>query len=350
MIGASATGQVAGGAPAGVQLSIGEIGARPPLVTADAERSIEKGLAYLGRTQARDGTWVTRGGYGGGYPTAMTALAGLALMAGGNSPIEGEYAAHVRLAVDAIVERSNANGLIADMATERGAMQGHGFAMLFLAEAYGMEQDESRQARIRDVLERAILLTGRSQSKAGGWLYTPDSGGDEGSVTVTQIQGLRAARNAGVTVPKTIIDRACEYIEKSANPDGGIRHRAGTGGASRPAITAAAVATMYNAGEYEHPVAKKAFNYVQKQLAQTRTGFLPERGHQFYALFYTAQAMYMTGEAEWRDYFPQVRDELIRLQKDSGAWDGDSVGEVYGTSIALTVLQLPYAHLPILMR
>ena len=121
-------------------------------------------------------------------------------------------------------------------------MHGHGFAMLFLAEAYGMDRDSVRQTKIRKVLEKAIKLTGQSQSAAGGWLYQPNSGGDEGSVTVTQIQGLRACRDAGIKVPKTIIDKACKYIADSKNPDGGISYRVGQPG-SHPPITAAAVAT-----------------------------------------------------------------------------------------------------------
>ena len=39
-------------------------------------------------------------------------------------------------------------------------------------------------------------LAGLVLLAAGGWYYSPDSDRDEGSVTVTQIQGLRAARNA----------------------------------------------------------------------------------------------------------------------------------------------------------
>ena len=34
------------------------------------------------------------------------------------------------------------------------------------------------------VLTRAVRITERSQSRAGGWLYTPNQDGDEGSITV----------------------------------------------------------------------------------------------------------------------------------------------------------------------
>ena len=126
-----------------------------------------------------DGAWRSGSNYGS-YPCAMTSLAGLALMAGGNTPVEGEYAVNVRRAVDSVPSCANPTGLIARMGEEQRPMYAHGFAMLFLSEAYGMEQDAARQARIRTVLEKAIKLTGQSQSADGGWLYTPDSGGEEG--------------------------------------------------------------------------------------------------------------------------------------------------------------------------
>ncbi len=320
---------------------------RPDLITPNAERAIELGRAYLARTQGRDGSWRT-GTHYGSYPVTMTALAGLALMAGGSTPVEGKYAANVRRALDYVLSRAQPNGLIADPAEEQRSMYSHGFAMLFLAEAYGMEQDITRQVRIRRVLERAVALTGQSQSTDGGWLYTPDAAGDEGSVTVTQIQGLRACRNAGIKVPKTVIDKSVNYIEKSINPDGGIRYTARGGGSSRPPITAAAVAVLYNAGQYEHPVAEQCLAYLKDLMRKNRGN--PFGGHQFYSMLYLAQAMYLSSEINWQDYFPETRDRLIRTQNADGSWMGDSVGTTYGTAIALISMQLPYRYLPILQR
>lgn len=334
----------------------GQVGQeRPEYITAKTETAIKKGLRFLAKHQARDGSWRSRGGYGGGYPTAMTSLAGLALLAGGNTPVEGEYSREVRRAVDYVITNADrTTGLIARLNEERSCMHGHGFAMLFLAEAYGMERDEKRQKIIRGVLERAIKLTQKSQSVQGGWLYTPDSGSDEGSVTVTQIQGLRACRNAGISVPKKVIDQACNYIKLSSLPDGGIAYRVGQGG-SRPAITAAAVAVMYSAGEYENEVALKALAYTKK-LVKANRGQL-HGGHKFYAMFYASQAMYLStvkndknNSDNWKIYFPPVRDDLLRTQSTAGSWQGDGVGDVYGTAIGCIVLQLPYGNLPILQR
>jgi hypothetical protein len=328
--------------------------ARPDMITPDAEKAILAGLQFLAKTQSRDGSWRTNAGYGA-YPCAMTALAGFALMAGGNTQVEGPYSANVRQAVNYVLNCATPVGngvLISKMDEEQRPMYGHGFGMLFLAQAYGMERNPAQRDRIRKVLTRAIVLTGQAQSREGGWLYGPNDQGDEGSVTVTQIQGLRACRNAGIKVPKEVIDRACKYIEKCANADGGISYSYSSRGSSRPPITAAAVATMYNAGQYENPVAVKALEYVKNLLKNARgSTAVMYSGHEYYSMLYTSQAMYLSNEQNWREFFPKCRDDLIAKQnKGNGSWAGDGVGETYGTAIALVVLQLPYKYLPILQR
>ena len=330
-------------------LRAAELRTRPELITPETELAIAKGVAYLVRTQSRAGSWRARTHYRG-YPCAMSALAGLALMAAGNTPCEGPHAVNVRRAVDYVLSCANRNGLVAKLG-EEGArpMYAHGFGTLFLAEAYGMEQDPDQQRKIRRVLERAVRLTARSQSGDGGWLYTPDANGDEGSVTITQIQALRAARNAGIKVPKSTITRACDYIAKCANADGGISYSLRNRGSSRPAITAAAVAVLYNAGDYENPIALKALDYLKKHLKGTASRRV-WAGHAFYTTLYASQAMYLSSEENWKGFFPERRDHLLKQQKEDGSWMGDHVGETYGTALALLVLQLPYRYLPILQR
>ena len=318
---------------------------RPEMVTAEADRAIARGLGFLARTQQKDGGWGAQS-----FPTAMTSLAGLALVAGGNTPYEGKYAPQVRRTTDRLlrIARANDDGLIAESRERGHCMHGHGFAMLFLAEVYGMGVDEARQREIRRVLKNAITLTVRCQSNAGGWLYTPTKNRDEGSVTVSQVQGLRACYNAGLEVPRSVIDKAGKYLDYCSNPDGGICYSAQSRGSSRPAITAAAVATMYHAGKYDNPVALKALKYLDNHFG--KGGYVAGRsGNKFYTTFYMAQAMYLSSEARWKRYFPAVRDDLIETQSSDGSWKGP-YGETYATSIALVALQLPYGNLPIFQR
>ncbi len=322
---------------------------KPPEIDARTSAAIEKGLRYLARTQNRDGSWRTNGSTGG-YPTAMTALAGLALLASGSTPTEGPYARNVSAALTFVLKSARPDGLIAQLEEESQCMHGHGFALLFLAQCYGMEEDPRRQVQIRQALQRGVELTGRSQSPAGGWLYTPDANRDEGSVTVTQVQGMRAARNAGIAVPKRVIDRAMQYLVDSANPDGGIRYQVSDNGPSRPAITAAAVVCYYNAGQYTDPHAIKAMKFSEDSLSPRGANSARSFGHYFYAHLYMAQAMYLSGEAKWKPYYADMRAKLLELQHSDGWWDGDHVGETYGTSVALIILQLPYKYLPIMQR
>lgn len=322
---------------------------RPEHVTPETREAIDKGLAYLARTQSREGSW-RHGGNWGRYPVAMTALAGLALLADGNTTTQGRYAANVSRAANFILASARPDGLISRIEEESRSMYGHGFSMLFLGQLHGMEEDPAKQEKIAAVLRRAVGLTARSQSRAGGWLYTPDSHGDEGSVTITQLQGLRACRNAGIAVPKEVIDNALGYLEKSSLPDGGISYRADRRGGSRPPITAAAVACWYNAGQYENPLALKALDYIKRRIGNSGSRGSGVWGHFYYAHLYMSQVMWLTGEEDWNWYFPEMRDWLLSQQATDGSWDGDGVGKTYGTAIAMVILQMPYGYLPILQR
>ena len=310
--------------------------------------TIQRGLQYLANVQDRQGTWRSAGSYGS-YPVAMSSLAALALLMSGSTMTEGAYAENISRTTNYLLTTARRSGLIASPLEEARSMYGHGFSMLFLGQLYGMESSAQQQERIGNILRRGVTLTSKSQSADGGWIYTPDSGGDEGSVTITQVQALRSCRNAGIAVSKQVIDNAMKYLDLSMRPDGGIAYRARQFGSSRPPITAAAVVCWYNAGQYDHPNAKKALAYCKANIGigADRTGV---SGHYYYAHLYLAQAMYLAGSNEWDDYFPRMRDYLLSQQNDDGSWDGDNVGRVYGTAVALIILQLPYNNLPIMQR
>ncbi len=318
----------------------------PKHITPEAHQAIQRGLAYLSRTQDRQGSWSNKGAFGE-YPVAMTALAGLALLMDGNTTTQGRYSPQVDRAANFLLRAGTQTGLITRGDEDSRPMYGHGFSMLFLSQLYGMTEDATRAQQMRDVLSRAVQLTARAQSDAGGWIYTPDSNSDEGSVTITQVQALRSCRNAGITVPKDVIDDAMEYLVASQNSDGGIRYSLRQqGGGSRPPITAAAVCCWYNAGDYNNPRAKRALEFAKDKIRPSGTS----GGHDYYAHFYLAQALYVASDAYWDEYFPKRRDYLIGQQQSDGSWFGDGVGDVYGTAIALTILQLPYNQIPIMQR
>lgn len=318
----------------------------PEGITPATKAAIDRGLAYLARVQERRGSWSNKDGQGA-YPVAMTSLAALAMLMDGNTTTQGRYAPNLDRATNFLLRSVQPSGLITGGEEESRPMYGHGFSMLYLSQLYGMLEDPERRQQLHEVLAKAIELTGKAQSREGGWIYRPDTGGDEGSVTITQVQALRGCRNAGITVPKAIIDNAMEYLAASQNSDGGIRYALRQiRGASRPPLTGAAVLCWYNAGEFENPRAKKALEYCKQNIPITGR----HTGHDYYAHLYWAQALWVASDPYWKEYWPARRDHMLTEQKPDGSWIGDHVGDIYDTAVALIILQLPFQQVPLMQK
>ncbi len=314
---------------------------------ADVDRAVSRGLEWLANHQSRLGHWTAQSNE---YPTPMTALAGIALLCEGSTTVEGKYAPNIRRAVNYLVERSRTNGLIGASDDNRYTY-GHGFAMLFLSQVLGEEEDAERRQKLIDVLTRAVTFTGQAQTKGGGWGYVSAKDGngfDEGSTTITQVQGLRGCRNAGIPVPKEILDKAVGYIKKCTGKDGGVRYNlAGAGGGGRPPITAAAIACLFNAGDYDDEYVPKILKYCHRNLDDVSGQAF---GHWHYAHYYYAQVLYRQGGREWETYRDKIFQKIVSEAGPDGSWNQGYIGTVYTTAINLTILQLPKGVLPIYQR
>lgn len=312
----------------------------------DAQRrAVERGLAWLAGRQGADGGWGGFGDSGGrGGHAGITALAALAFMSAGNVPGRGKYGANVQRAVDFILRHTAESGLISSD-NSGSPMYGHGFATLFLAEVYGMTDDDA----VREKLQRAVRLIIRAQNPEGGWRYQPVPNDADISVTICQIMALRAARDAGIKVDAAVIDRAIQYVRNCQNPDGGFSYMARMGGigggGSGYARTAAGVASLFYAGIYEGDDVRRGLNYLNRFIpGQTPP---PEgESHYFYGHYYAVQAMFLAGGEYWASYYPAIRDQLIARQSGNGSWRGD-YNEDYATAMALLILQMPNRYLPV---
>ena len=314
----------------------------------DVDRTIGRGLEWLANRQSRLGHWTANNNQ---YPTAMTALAGMAMLCEGSTTVQGKYAPNIRRAVEYLTGRSRPNGLIGASDDNRYTY-GHGFSMLFLSQVLGEEEDIERREELIDVLTRAVVFTGQAQTKSGGWGYVSAKDGndfDEGSTTITQVQGLRGCRNAGIPVPKEILDKAITYIKKCTGKDGGVRYNLASagGGGGRPPISAAAIACLFNAGDYDDQYVPKILEYCRKNLySLSGSNF----GHWHYAHYYYAQVLYREGGEDWGKYRDKLFEKIISEAGPDGGWSQGSVGPVYVTAINLTILQLPEGMLPIYQR
>jgi hypothetical protein len=311
------------------------------LITPETERAIKLGLEWLAKSQNADGSFGT-GTYRGNI--AVTSLAGLAFMESGSSPGRGPYGTQIDRALTFVMDNTSPSGFIAvAAASTHGPMYSHGWGTLFLAEAYGM----THRPEIREKLQKAVRLIIDTQNPEGGWRYQPLRRDADISVTVCQINALRAARNAGLYVPRETVDNCIRYCQLSQNPDGGFRYML-QGGASAFPRSAAGVVALYSAAVYDAKEIEAGIAYLRQYMPEIKLG--SRYSHYFYGHYYAVQAMWIRGGEDWNAWFPAIRDELVRRQSPSaGSWT-DSICNEYGTAMALIILQIPNNYLPIFQR
>ena len=326
---------------------VADASAAPATIPADKERwkaATKKGLSWLVKQQSRSGGWANKA-----YPVAVSALAGTALICSGSTTTQGPYAKQIRLAVDYMLSRTQASGLVGDPKRDSRYTYGHGFAMLFLSQVLGEEEDFDCRIELIKALKRAVDFSVNAQTKAGGWGYVSSKSStfDEGSTTITQVQGLRGCRNAGLMVPKEAIESAKKYIYDCQNSDGGISYSFNSRGSSRPAITAAALAALYNAGDYKSDKIPPMWDYCKARLHKVNDR---NYGHWHYTYLYYSQVVYRQGATEWGPYRDKLYKFLVSEQQANGSWKSKSVGDAYSTAMNLIMMQLDHGFLPIYQR
>jgi hypothetical protein len=102
------------------------------------------------------------------------------------------------------------------------------------------------------------------------------------------------------------------------------------------------------AGIYEDQALEKGMSYLLRVAMPGRGN--PDQMHYFYGQYYAVQAAFLKGGDTWRRWWPAVREELLLSQNVSGTWADPSVGDEYGTAMALIVLQMPKRYLPIFQK
>jgi len=330
-------------------------------ITPEAQAAIDRGLAFLAAAQQDDGS-LASDRLGGGRASGITALAGLALMAGGHQPGRGRYARTVSRVVDYLLACASGAtpGFIVSADAQRGfrggqnqeAMYSHGFACLFLSEVSGMLPDPARQRQVKAALEQAVAFTVRAQNKEGGWRYDPQPQQADVSVTVAQMMALRAARNAGLFVRKRVIDDGVDFIKGCQQPDGGFGYTRSQMPYSMFARSAACLVGLFSAGQYAGPAIDRGLRYVMQFLPVRQFSFreIPPH-HYYYGHYYAALAMWTAGGEHWAQWFPAVRDELLgKFRTGGNAWTDLNYSQAYATAMSLIVLQLPNNYLPILQK
>jgi len=326
--------------------------------SADAIRTAarDKGLAWLTKNQAKDGSWGTK------YPVAVTSLACLSYLAASDEPFKGDNG-------PALVR-----GLTYLMSKQKDGMFPHeqstwihvqGFATLALCEAYGRTlfcktTPDMDMAKVKEVIPKALKAIQDNQSDSGGWWYTGSKSQHEGSTTVTAVQAMVSASNFGFEIDEQVLDKGFEYLKKCQNKDGGFDYMLDNSPdtTSMKEGTAADVATLALMKKFDYEVMLEAAKFLVKL---TPAGISKER-FPYYGHFYGCMGMKLLGEEmrshqkDTNAYIAGALADIRSWQKDDGSWPVKehvkSVGEIdaYATAFATLVLSVEDARLSILNR
>jgi hypothetical protein len=307
------------------------------------DQAVERGFEAMTRLQSQDGAI--------GDSAGITALAGMAYLAGGHTPTRGSWRVPSARCLEHVLKAQDP--LTGYLGAGYGNMYAHGFATLYLAECYGMSPDP----RVRKALEAALELIYRSQNDEGGWRYAPAPVDADLSVTICQVMAIRAAINIGLAGERAgqVMGKAIEYVRMLANGDGSFAYMRGYnfsgGGAEAVPRTAAGAMSLMGAG-YNDP-ADSHLGPALRFLRNHTAAHLQGQGSYFwYGQYYAAQAMFHSpDEADWRRYWDLARPTLLRMQGPDGLWQSsDGHGVAYGTAMALIILQIDNNYLPIFQR
>ena len=322
---------------------------RDPVRVDEKTDAIIKGtLKWLASKQSPNGAWASTD-MEQQHPTAITGYALMAFQAAGQLPGEGEYGKQVSLGMQYLIDSIAADGLMGNKQNGQ-YMYGHGVATIALAELYGQTKSPTARAKLDKIVK--VIVT--SQNNEGGWRYRPIASQADISVTVLQVVGLRAAKNAGLDVPQSTIDRAVGYVKKCYHSEsGGFCYQPGQSpGFAR---TAAAIYSLQVCGLYDDPMVKAGSDYLFKN-------FKESRGEWFtYGHFYAAPAQYMRGGETWEKWYGPLKDLLVKkatVKGDIAYWDtneagldsGRNVGPIYATSVYTMILAMPYHYIPLYQR
>lgn len=358
----------------GVLVSVVLAAANPATRTPDLRQCVDKGLKWLAANQAKDGSWAVNGNF---LRTQATAYAGVALLMEGSTLRHGAYSDNLRRAVGWFENVAQPNGLLvpADDPGERGrTMQSHAPALLFLACAYDVDDDEPRRERLRKLLAAAVLYAADGQTRRGGWgLVAARDGGDydEFNQTTAMLHALFAADRAGIEVSRGTIQRALRHLADGTDRNGGIIFSIAGGvvpdsGGGQPYPTAAAAAALLTS-EHRPPLLAKWVGFSTRYITVPAAPKSPAVAQtdsytllQLLTLGRVANALGDDGHRRldpaagaplrWSAYRTRLSAYVAGTQKPDGRWTDLYLGDAYTTSIALTILQLDNNYLPAFSR
>lgn len=319
----------------------------------DSERAVAMGLAWIAKQQNKGtGYWEFDGGHKNDR-IAATGLAILPFLAAGETHMSGKepkYRDTVRLGLYYLKKELKPNGQFGS-----SGMYSQPIATIALCEAAGMTQDKGM---LNDA-KRAVDFIVKAQGGNGSWGYTAGTEGDT-SIVGWNIQALKSARLAGISVPDKAFKQAEAFLNSVSNDSGASYGYRGPG-ASHTLSSVGLLCRQYMGWNPRNPSLGRGVNNLVGKFPPQKNDF------NMYYYYYATQVVHFFGGPDWEiKWNPVMRDMLIGLQltektpnvkaADIGSWQkdnhfiGSECGKLGTTCLCVLTLEVYYRHLPLYKR
>jgi Mg-chelatase subunit ChlD len=218
--------------------------------------------------------------------------------------------------------------------------------------------------------EEAVQLIVRSQNSAqksatlqgptpadsphyGGWRYEPSYTDADLSVSAWQVLALRAAVNAGFSVPDRVFKDAAKYVQTLRGADGSFGYDGPADIGDSCARAGMGALALQLCGLPKDPAIAPAIRFMQSY-GPTWNFEYPGDGYPFYYWYYGTRVMYLAGGEDWRVWKDYMCRFLVDNQDEKGGWDGaqdeeSKQYETYRTAFGALMLEFCCGHVPIYM-
>ncbi len=305
------------------------------------------------------------------YQTATASFAGLAFLANGYKPGEGEYGAVIDRAMNFVRASMDPQGYLGG---KDNSMYVHAVCTLFGLSYLGQVENPEKEVELAQWCRKALEVVVKAQivrkspAEQGGWRYTPSTTESDLSVTSWMLLVLHAARQCGYDMDDRVFQSAMRYVNSGfvehakKNEDGsqevtrGFVYRPGISQQPEPAVTG--VAVFLKALLEEEPDDRVAASLEYLGQFSPEWGGPQYKGYFYFGTFYMVQGMFQVGGEPWDEFNGRIQRILLDHQEGDGRWDfpplnaaqSKDAGTAYGTAMGVLILSVDKQYLPMYQR
>jgi len=342
------------------------------------EAAVEKGLSWLAKHQNPDGSWGTyeQSKY------AFTALATLAFLARGETPVSAKYGQTIIKAIKKLIFYSETilGGKRKRAYIGDGRSYSHPVVAYALSEAYGI----TKMPKVKKAMDLAVQVVIDNINKRGSFGYyydripriqSQDRDPFTGKLKKGKVpeppcdlsyagwnyQTLKAAFSAGCRLKglDETVELAIKGLKHHSLPtkEGGFGIRPGS--KADFGMTSVGILCMGLLGEGNSKEAKKAFKWMKvnnKRGMQTCSWRYNDKVHKeypkafeqaIYTWYYQTQVLFQTTKGRggvWRKWNDAFSRALLREQNSDGSWS--TPAEKYGQHLDKNKVNAEWSHVP----